>query len=117
VISASIPTEQVAACWIGVTKHGKFAYAVNAGSGSITGYAVEDEGELTQLEGDGGIFVTGGKAPTEVAIIGDRLLYVLNRDSGGPGVFAIDEDGTLFPMQNLEGVLPATTFANGLLAH
>src|SRR5262249_52108745 len=97
VISASAPTEQVAAWWIGVTKDGKYAYAINAGSGSITGYAVDDRGVLTQLEGGGGIFVTGGTAPTEVAIIGNRILYVLNRDSGGISVFAIDHDGTLFP--------------------
>ena len=115
-ITRSISTEQNAPCWIGVTADGKYAYAINAGSGSITGYAVNDEGVLTQLEGGGGIFVTGGTTPTEVAIIGNRLLYVLNRDSGGIGVFAIDDDGTLCPIQNLEGVLPATTFANGLLA-
>jgi 6-phosphogluconolactonase (cycloisomerase 2 family) len=115
-ISRSVPTEQSAPCWIGVTEDGKHAYAINAGSGSITGYSVDDRGVLTHLEGGGGIFVTGGTAPTEVAIIGNRILYVLNRDSGGISVFAIGDDGTLFPMQNLEGVLPATTFANGLLA-
>jgi 6-phosphogluconolactonase (cycloisomerase 2 family) len=117
VISASVPTNGAAPCWIGVTENGKYAYAVNAGSGTINAYAVNDHGVLTQLQGGGGIFVTGGTTPTEVAIIGNRLLYVLNRDSGGIGVFAIGNDGTLSPMQNLEGVLPATTFANGLLAH
>jgi hypothetical protein len=63
------------------------------------------------------MFPTGGQAPTEVAIVGNRLLYVLNRDSGGIGVCQIDADGSLAMMQNLEGVLPETTFANGLLAH
>jgi 6-phosphogluconolactonase (cycloisomerase 2 family) len=115
-ITRSASTEQNAPCWIGVTADGKHAYAINAGSGSITGYAVNDQGVLTQLEGGGGIFATGGTAPTEVAIIGNRILYVLNRNSGGISVFAIDDDGTLIPIQNLEGVLPATTFANGLQA-
>jgi 6-phosphogluconolactonase (cycloisomerase 2 family) len=116
VISASVPTNGAAPCWIGVTENGKYAYAVNAGSGTINGYAVSHQGVLTQLQGGGGIFVTGGTTPTEVAIIGNRILYVLNRDSGGIGVFAIGNDGTLDPMQSLEGVLPAMTFANGLLA-
>ena len=116
-ISRSVSTEQNAPCWIGVTEDGNYAYAINAGSGSITGYSVSGEGALTRLSTDGGIFVTGGNAPTEVAIIGNEILYVLNRDSGGISVFAIDDDGTLLLMQNLEGVLPATTFANGLLAH
>jgi 6-phosphogluconolactonase (cycloisomerase 2 family) len=116
-ISQSVSTEQNAPCWIGVTRNGKYAYAINAGSGSITGYSVSDEGGLTRISTDGGIFITGGKAPTEVAIIGNEILYVLNRNSGGISVFAIDDDGTLFLMQNLEGVLPATTFANGLMAY
>jgi 6-phosphogluconolactonase len=115
-ISGSVPTQQNAPCWIGVTDNGRYAYAINAGSGSITGYAVGDQGELTQLTGGGGIFATGGTTPTEVAIIGNQLLYQLNRDSGGIAVFTIGGDGTLTMIQNLEGVLPATTFANGLMA-
>jgi 6-phosphogluconolactonase (cycloisomerase 2 family) len=115
-ISRSVPTEQDAPCWIGVTEDGEHAYAINAGSGTITGYAVGNQAMLTQLKRGGGIFATGGTTPTEVAIIRSQLLYVLNRDSGGIGVFAIGDDGTLVMTQNLEGVLPATTFANGLLA-
>ena len=38
-------------------------------------------------------------------------------NSGGIGVFEIGGDGALVMMQNLEGVLPASTFANGLLVH
>ncbi len=117
VISASVPTEQNAPCWIGVTQDDKYAYAVNSGSGSITGYAVSNQGALTQLTGGGGIFPTGGTAPTEVAIVDDQFLYVLLAGSGGIGVFEIGEDGTLVLIQSLESVLPATTFANGLLAH
>ena len=116
-ISRSVSTEQNAPCWIGVTEDGKYAYAINAGSGSITGYNVSNQGALTRLKGDGGIFLTGGNGPTEVAIIDSQILYVLLRDSGGIGVFEIGEDGTLVLMQSLEGVLPATTLANGLLAH
>ena len=116
-ISRSVPTKQNAPCWIGVTQDGKYAYAINAGSASITGYTVSNQGALTQLTGGGGIFPTGGNGPTEVAIIDSQILYVLLRDSGGIGVFEIGEDGTLVLMQSLEGVLPATTFANGLRAH
>ena len=117
VISASVPTGGTAPCWIGVTEDGQHAYAVNAGSGTITGYAVGGQGALTRLSTNGGIFPTGGNGPTEVAIHRNRLLYVLNRDSGGIGAFQIGADGTLVMIQNLEGVLPATTFANGLLVH
>jgi 6-phosphogluconolactonase (cycloisomerase 2 family) len=117
VISASVPTGGAAPCWIGVTADGQHAYAVNAGSGTITGYAVGDQGALTRLSTNGGIFHTGGNGPTEVAILANRLLYVLNRDSGGIGVVQVGADGSLVMIQNLQGVLPATTFANGLVVH
>jgi 6-phosphogluconolactonase len=115
-ITRSASTQQNAPCWIGVTENGNFAFAINAGSGTITGYSVSNQGVLTQLTGGGGIFATGGSGPTEVAIIGNQLHYQLNRDSGGIAVFTIGGDGTLTMIQNLEGVLPATTFANGLMA-
>ena len=51
-----------------------------------------------------------------MAVLGSQVLYVLNRNSGGIGVFEIRKDGTLVPMQDLEGVLPLT-FADGLLAN
>jgi 6-phosphogluconolactonase (cycloisomerase 2 family) len=116
VISGSVPTLQAAACWIGVTADGQYAYTGNAGSGTITGFAVGDGGALTRLTGAGGTVATGGASPTEMAIIGSRVLYVLNRGTGGIGVFAIEKDGTLVPLQNLEGVLPQT-FGDGLLAN
>ena len=115
-ISGSVPTLQAATCWISVTADGQYAYTGNAGSGTITGFAVGEQGALTRLTGDGGSFATGGAAATEMAILGSKLLYVLNRGSGGIGVFEIEKDGTLVQIQNLEGVLPVT-FADGLLVN
>jgi 6-phosphogluconolactonase (cycloisomerase 2 family) len=115
-ISGSVPTLQAAACWVGVTADGRYAYTGNAGSGTVTGYAVGDQGVLTRLDGDGGTVATGGAAPTEIAVLESRVLYLLNRNSGGIGVFEIRQDGTLTPMQNLEGILPLT-FADGLLVN
>ncbi|MDR3632639.1 MAG: beta-propeller fold lactonase family protein [Isosphaeraceae bacterium] len=118
VISGSVPTLQTAACWVAVTENGRYAYTGNAGSGTITGFAVGGQGTLTRIDGNGGTVTTGGAAaaPTEMAILENRVLYVLNRGSGGIGVFWIQNDGTLVPMQNLEGVLPET-FGDGLLAN
>jgi 6-phosphogluconolactonase (cycloisomerase 2 family) len=117
VISASVPTHGAAPCWIAVTGDGQHAYAANTGTGTITGYAVSHQGALTRLSTHGGIFPTGGSTPTELAILRSQVLYVLNRGSGGIGVFQIGADGSLVMIQNLQGVLPATTFANGLVVH
>ncbi len=38
VVSSSVATNQTAACWVVVTKDGRFAYDTNAGSGSISGF-------------------------------------------------------------------------------
>jgi 6-phosphogluconolactonase (cycloisomerase 2 family) len=116
VISGSVPTLQAATCWISVTADGQYAYTGNAGSGTITGFAVSHRGALTRLNGDRGTVATGGAAPTEMAVLGSRVLYVLNRGSGGIGVFEIQKDGTLVQVQNLEGVLPQT-FGAGLLVN
>jgi 6-phosphogluconolactonase (cycloisomerase 2 family) len=116
VISGSVPTLQGATCWMGVTADGQYAYTGNAGSGTITGFAVGDQGALTRLNGVGGTVASGGAGTTEIAILGSRVLYALNRGSGGIGVFEIQKDGTLVQVQNLEGVLPET-FGNGLLVN
>jgi hypothetical protein len=61
-------------------------------------------------------------APASCRVCGRRamtcveILYVLNRDSGRVSAFTIGGDGTLSLRQNLEDILPATTFANGLMA-
>ena len=49
VVSASVPTTETAACWIAVTPNGKFAYAGNAGSASVTGYQVAPDGTTTLI--------------------------------------------------------------------
>ena len=47
-ITASLPVGFGAACWVAVSPNGKLAYTGNA-SGSISGFAIGAEGELTPL--------------------------------------------------------------------
>src|SRR5512133_675329 len=49
IISAALPDTQVAACWLVVTSDGDFAYAANAGSGTVSGYKVSESGKLKLL--------------------------------------------------------------------
>ena len=57
---------QNAACWIGVTADGQYAYTGNAGSGTVTGFAVGAGGTLTRLTGAGGTVTTGGGVTSTV---------------------------------------------------
>ena len=77
VISASVPTTETAACWIVASKNGKFVYATNAGSASISGYAAR-KGDLSLLDA-GGKSATTGAAPIDVAISSNgQFVYSLN---------------------------------------
>jgi 6-phosphogluconolactonase len=114
VISPSVATHQTAACWVVVTGDGRFAYTTNTGSGSISGYEI-DNGALTLLNADGRTADTGaGSAPTDLALSENgRFLFVLNSAAHSIGAFRILSSGQLEPVAAVGG-LPAG--ANGLAA-
>ena len=112
-ITASAATTETAACWIVVTKNGRFAYTTNTGSASISGYAVGRGGELSLLDADGRTGLTG-PGPIDMALTGNgRFLYSLNSGDGTISGFRVAADGDLDPIGGASG-LPAT--ANGLAA-
>ena len=112
VVSASVPTNQGAACWIALARHGRFAYATNTGSGTVTGYGVSRSGELTRLSADGITGYTGG-GPTDAASTGaGTTMYVLSPSIGQIVAFHVEADGRLARIGSTAGV-PAT--ATGLV--
>jgi 6-phosphogluconolactonase len=115
VVSPSVATHQTAACWVVVTEGGRFAYTTNTGSGSISGYEIDDDGALTLLNADGRTAETGaGSAPTDLALSDNgRFLYVLDSGTHNIGAFRIRANGQLQPVATT-GSLPAG--ANGLAA-
>ena len=94
VITASAPDHQTAACWIAITADDEYAYTTNTGSGSVSGYRIGGNGKLTILNADG---VTGktGKSPTDAAILGNKLLYILNSRDFTVSTFVIGKGGSL----------------------
>jgi hypothetical protein len=68
------PLFQAAPCWFVATDNGRFAYTTNAQSGSISGFNVKPNGDLTLLDEDGVTALFGpGTAPTDEAIAGGFL--------------------------------------------
>src|SRR6185503_6089369 len=115
VVSPSVFTTETAACWIVVTNSGRYAYTTNAGSGTVTGYAIH-QGGLTLLDADG---VTGtigaGSGPSDMAISRDsRYLYARATNPNRIGVFSIGADGSLTSVSGGATGLPAGW--NGLAA-
>lgn len=114
-VSGSVSTNQGAACWLVITRNGRYAYTSNAGSGSITGFRVGRSGELTLLDADGRTGVTGdGTGPTDLGLShNSQFLYVRNGRSGTIGAFIVGSNGSL---QTMTGALDVPSGAAGLAA-
>jgi 6-phosphogluconolactonase len=112
-ISPSVPDHQAAACWIEVTKNGRFAYTTNTGSGSISSYSVAQDGSialLDQVAADTG----AGSTPTDLAqSVSGRALFAVLPGSGAVAAYRVGADGGLVPI-DLAGGVPAS--AAGLAA-
>jgi 6-phosphogluconolactonase len=111
-VSPSVPDHEAAACWIEVTKNGRFAYTTNTGSGSVSSYAIGKDGSLSLLEQVAA--ATGaGSSPTDEVQAGGRVLLVLLPGSGSVAAYRVGGDGSLAPVDAVGGV-PAS--ASGLAA-
>jgi 6-phosphogluconolactonase len=118
VISAASPTLQQAPCWLIVTNSGRFAYTANAGSGNITGFAVDARGSLTRLTDTG---VSGdlgaGAQPLDLDVSRNgNFLYVIKNGTGTIGAFAVGGDGSLAPLPDTPGLAAQAGFM-GLAAY
>jgi 6-phosphogluconolactonase len=115
-ISTSVPTLGAANCWNVVTPDGRFVYVSNAGSSTISGFAIANNGSLTALPGT----VVGenpeGSGNLDIAVSSDgKFIYTLNSAAGDVGIFAIQKDGTLLNAGSASGVSPFSGF-NGIAA-
>jgi 6-phosphogluconolactonase len=115
-ISTSIPTLGAANCWNVVTPDGSFVYTSNAGSSTISGFAIANTGALTALPGT----VVGtnpeGSTNLDIAVSSDgKFIYTLNSVAGAIGIFSVQKDGTLLNVGFASGVSPLSGF-NGIAA-
>jgi 6-phosphogluconolactonase len=117
-ISSSVPTLGSANCWNVVTPDGRFVYVSNAGSGSVSGFAIGNTGALTPLPGTVVALNPSGSSNIDVAISSDgKFLYTLNAGTGTVGMFAIQPaNGTLTDL-GTAGDLPAAAGLNGIAAN
>jgi 6-phosphogluconolactonase (cycloisomerase 2 family) len=109
VVNGAAPTYQTAPCWVAATENGRYAYTANAGSGSITGYRVDHNGQLTLLTPNGQTGLTGpGSHPIDLGFShNSRYLYVAANGTGIVAAFQIGADGSLTPLAGATG-LPAS---------
>ena len=113
-ISASVPTLGAANCWNVVTPDGNFVYTSNAGSSTISGFAIANTGALSALPGT----VVGtnpeGSTNLDIAVSSDgKFIYTLNSVAGAIGIFSVQKDGTLLNVGFAGGISPLSGF-NGI---
>lgn len=94
------------------TPNGRHAYVTNAGSDTISRYAIERSGRVTLAQA---VADTSRAGPIDAALsAGGDQLFVLNSGSHTISSFAVHRDGTLGAPSSVAG-LPAG--ANGLAAN
>ena len=103
-VTPSLADNQTAACWLVVPRNGRFAYTANAGSTTISSYAVSESGKLTLLQMAAATIGTGS-TPTDMAVTGNgRFLYIRNGGNGTVSGFRIEHDGGLTPITTASGI-------------
>lgn len=105
VVSAAVVNGEAAACWAAVTPNGRYAYTGNAGTGSVSLYAIDRQGAATLVAGAAGSTEGGGAGDLAIAGHGRTLGILAPRT---PAIFRFDvaADGTLTPAGSVSG-LPA----------
>jgi 6-phosphogluconolactonase len=94
-VSKAVPDKQTGACWITVSKDGTYAWVVNTGAATVSGYQIDPSGKLTLLSADG-ITARAGAKPRDIAqSVDGKFLYVLNSGEGTVEGFAVQANGKL----------------------
>lgn len=96
-------TQQTSACWLTITNNGKYCYAANTGSGTITGYSIH-EGQLALLNANGITAVTGTTPGDIVLSDNSKFLYNVNSTSHSITEFRVNEDGSLEAIGSVNGL-------------
>ncbi len=107
---ASVTNGQHALCW--VTSAGAFFYGANAGSGTVTGYAISGTGTPSVL-GE----TTTDPGPIDLAASSDgTALYVETGQNGIVDGFTVNSDGSLTFTGSVAPLLPGHTGIEGIVA-
>ncbi len=94
---------QTAACWVVLTNNGKYVYATNTGSNTLTSFNADQHGELDILAA-----ATAGMnvlSPIDAALTNNsKFIYVLNAGNESITALSVSNDGSLDYIQNIPGL-------------
>ena len=105
-VATSVPDRNSAPCWIVITRDGRFAFASNTASATISTYAVDGRGGLSLTTSDG-ISAHTDAGPIDMALSpNDASLFVLNARAHTINALTVGTGGTLTNSSTATG-LPA----------
>ena len=103
VITPALGDTQKAACWVVVTRNGRFAYTSNTASDTISSYTISEEGDLALMN----VTAASGNIPLDMALSRNgRFLYARNAGNSAVTGFRVEANGSLTPVTRAAG-LPA----------
>jgi 6-phosphogluconolactonase (cycloisomerase 2 family) len=104
VVTPALSYAQSAACWLVLPRNGKFAYAANAGSGTIATFTISEDGVLELLDPSAAA-IGSSSTPTDMAFSENgRFLYVRDGGDGTISGFHVEADGSLTPVTTATGL-------------
>lgn len=117
VMSSQVPTLGMATCWDVIAGGGRYLYTSNAGSSTVSGFAINRTGSLTAVDETVVGTNPAGSTNLDIATSADgKFLYTLNSGAGAIGIFSVGSDGSLKVMTQVGG-LPAAAGLNGIAAY
>ena len=106
--------DQTAPCWLVVSHDGRYLYALNTASASISTYSIARDGTLT-LIGSTPVSGTAGVTGTDIALSpDDNTLYLNEANNHTVAAFAVD-GGTVTQLPGSPYSTPATATTAGVV--
>jgi 6-phosphogluconolactonase len=111
--SSPVPDQQTAPCWVTISPDGRYLFAVNTGSGSISRYSIAPGGALTLL-GSTQVSANGGVGAVDPGMSPDgRFLFVNESKIASVAAFAVS-GGNLTELPGSPTPLPAGAAPAGI---
>jgi 6-phosphogluconolactonase len=113
-VSGAVQSSRSEVCWAAISKDGRTVFVTNFGDGTISTYAIGDDGSIELREAVAATTVEGQPGLRDEALSSDgRYLYALHADTGRVFGWEVRADGKLAALGSANG-LPLT--AAGLAA-
>jgi 6-phosphogluconolactonase len=113
-VSGAVGNTRSEVCWAVVSKDGRVAFVTNFGDGTISTYAIGDDGSIELREAVAATTVDGQPGVRDEALSADgQYLYALHSDTGRVFGWKVGDEGSLAAVGSANGLPPT---AAGLAA-